>query len=63
MIKKECFFEWKKMEKDSFNQIKSVISNDSILKSPYFHSDFFLYTFASDLSLATILTQKYDEGN
>jgi hypothetical protein len=31
--------------------------------SPDFHNDFILYTLASDIVFATILTQKNDEGN
>jgi hypothetical protein len=34
-----------------------------MLRSPDFNKDFSLYTFASDQSLATILTQKDDENN
>jgi hypothetical protein len=34
-----------------------------MLRSPDFSKYFFLYTFASDQSLATVLTQKDDDNN
>jgi hypothetical protein len=34
-----------------------------VLRSPDFNRDFFLYTFASDQSLAAVLTQKDDDNN
>jgi hypothetical protein len=34
-----------------------------VLRSPDFSKDFFLYTFASDQSLAVVLTQKDDDKN
>ena len=33
------------------------------LKSPNFEKDFILYTFASDISLAAVLTQKQEGGD
>jgi hypothetical protein len=34
-----------------------------VLRSPNFNRDFFLYTFASDQSLAAVLTQKDEDNN
>ena len=46
------------MEKVSFNDIKESIAHAPSLRSPDFEKDFILYTFSSDNSLPTVLTQK-----
>ena len=51
------------MEKNAFNKIKASIAHAPSLKSPNFEKDFILYTFASDNSLAAVLTQKEDGGD
>ena len=51
------------MEKNAFSNIKTSISHAPSLKSPNFEKDFILYTFASDDSLAAVLTQKEDGGD
>jgi hypothetical protein len=40
-----------------------TISRALVLRSPNFNRDFNLYTFASDQSLAEVLTQKDDDNN
>jgi hypothetical protein len=42
---------------------KLAISRAPVLRSPDFNRDFSLYTFASDQSLAAVLTQKDDDNN
>ena len=44
-------------------KIKTVVAHAPSLKSPDFDKDFILYTFASDDSLAAVLTQKEDGGD
>jgi hypothetical protein len=63
MICKDAEFKWDEERKGSFNNIKNAISQAPMLRSPNFKKDFFLYTFPSDQSLATILAQKDDENN
>ena len=63
MVKQRVQFKWNDVEKNSFSKIKTSIAHAPSLKSPYFEKDFILYTFASDDSLATVLTQKEDEGD
>ena len=63
MIRKDDEFKWDDERKDSFNNIKTAISQGPVLKSPDFNRDFFLYTFASDQLLAAVLTQKDDDNN
>jgi hypothetical protein len=63
MIRKYAKFKWDDELKDSFSNIKTTISWVPMLQSLDFNRDFLLYTFPSDQSLATVLTQKDDENN
>jgi hypothetical protein len=63
MIRKDVEFKWDDERKSAFNNIKTAISQAPVLRSPNFSKYFFLYTFASDQSLATVLTQKDDDHN
>ena len=58
MVKQSVQFKWTDVEKNAFIKIKTSISHAPSLKSPNFQKDFNLYTFASDDSLAAVLTQK-----
>ena len=58
MIKKENKFSWGDKERESFIRIREAIAEAHTLMSPDFRKDFILYTFASDISYAAILTQK-----
>ena len=62
MVKQSVQFKWTDVEKNAFSRIKTVVAHVPSLKSPYFEKDFILYTFASDDSLAAVLTQKEDGG-
>ena len=63
MVKKNALFKWTEIEKSTFNKIKTIVAHAPSLKSPNFDKDFILYTFASDDSLAGVLTQKEDGGD
>ena len=63
MVKQNALFKWIEIEKSAFNKIKTVVAHAPSLKSPDFDKDFILYTFASDDSLAAVLTQKEDGGD
>ena len=63
MVKQSVQFKWTDLEKNAFSKIKTSISHAPSLKSPNFERDFILYTFASDDSLAAVLTQKEDMGD
>ena len=56
MFKQSVKFKWIDSEKNAFNNIKTTISHAPSLKIPNFEKDFILYTFASDDSLAVVLT-------
>ena len=60
MVKQSVQFRWSDVEKNAFSKIKTCISHAPSLKSPDYMKDFILYTFASDDSLAAVLTQKED---
>ena len=60
MVKQSVQFKWTDMEKNEFSKIKTLVSHAPSLKSLNFEKDFILYTFASDDSLAVVLTQKED---
>ena len=56
MVKQSVQFKWTNLEKNAFRKIKKSIAHAPSLKSPNFEKDFILYTFASDDSLAAVLT-------
>ena len=56
MMKQSVQFKWNNVEKNIFSRIKIAVVHAPSLKSPYFEKDFILYTFASDDSLAAVLT-------
>ena len=61
MIKKDSNFKWKKERKEAFEKIKEAIVEAPTLRSPNFDHEFILYTFASDHSIAVVLTQKNED--
>ena len=63
MVKQSVQFKWNDVEKNVFSKIKKSIAHAPSLKSTNFEKDFILYTFASDDSLAVVLTQKEDGGD
>ena len=63
MIKKDNSFSWGGKEKESFIRIREAIAEAPALVSPDFKKYFILYTFASDISYAAILTQKKQQGD
>ena len=63
MVKQNALFKWTEIEKSAFSKIKTIVAHAPSLKSLDFDKDFILYTFASDDSLAAVLTQKEDGGD
>lgn len=57
MIKKNSLFKWGHVEHEAFSLRKQQVINAPSLASPNFFDPFTLYTFASEKSYATILTQ------
>eukprot|EP00253_Pinus_taeda_P003000 PITA_03000 len=58
IVNKDTFLKWDKREKEVFTCIKQVIVEAPTLYSLDFDKEFFLYTFASNTSLAIVLTEK-----
>ena len=63
MVKQSVQFKWNNGEENAFSKIKTSIAHAPSLKSLDFEKDFILYTFASDDSLATVITQKKYGGD
>ena len=63
MVKQSVQFKWIDVQKVAFNEIKQEIAHAPSLRSPNFEKDFIRYTFASDNSFATVLTQKGELGD
>lgn len=62
MIKKDSNFKWTKERKEAFDIIKEAIAENPTLRIPSFDNEFILYTFASDHSIAAVLTHKSKVG-
>ena len=62
MVKKNAQFKCTEIEKNAFSKIKTTVAHAPSLKIPNFDKDFILYTFASNDSLAAVLTQKEEGG-
>ena len=56
MVKQSVRFKWTNLEKNAISKRKTSVAHAPSLKSPNFEKDFILYTFASDDSLAVVLT-------
>ena len=63
MIKKDVVFNWGQTEKESFQKNLEAISEAPSLLSLDFNKDLILYTFASDISYAVVLTQLNQQNN
>ena len=63
MVKQSVQFKWTEVEKNTFSKIKTTVAHAPSLKILDVDKDFIMYTFASDDSLAAVLTQKEDGGN
>ena len=60
---KDAIFNWGQTKKESFQKILESISEAPSLLSLEFNKDFILYTFASDISYAAVLTQLNQQNN
>ena len=62
MLRKNNEVKWTKEAKASFSHIKKVISEAPVLASLDYLKEFFIFSFASEHTLATVLLQKNEEG-
>jgi hypothetical protein len=62
MLKKDTKIKWDSKSKQSFEQVKHALTQAPILISPDFTKGFYLFSFASEHTIATVLLQKNNEG-
>jgi hypothetical protein len=62
MLKKYTKIKWDTESKQSFKQVKRALTQALILISPDFTKDFYLFSFASEHTIATVLLQTNNEG-
>jgi ribonuclease HI len=62
MLRKNSEVKWTTEAKASFDHIKKVISEAPVLASPDYLKEFFIFSFASEHTLAAVLLQKNEEG-
>lgn len=60
MLKKESEVKWSKNTNNPFNLVNFSLSHASILISPDYTMDFFIFSFSSKHTLAIVLMQKKD---
>ena len=62
MLKQDALIEWKPEAKMAFYDIKDAIMQAPVLVSLNFDMDFYIYLFASNHTLAAVLTQRKESG-
>jgi hypothetical protein len=62
LLKKDKKFEWTQEIQRAFTKIKHAITSAPVLVSPNFDQDFIIYSFASEETIASILTQRNLKG-
>ena len=63
MLRKDSDIKWTPEAKQSFEDIRKVISEAPVLVSPNFSKYFLIFSFASEHTIARVLLQKNQEGN
>jgi hypothetical protein len=62
MLKKDIKIKWDSESRQSFDQVKRALTEALVLISPDFTKDFYLFSFASEHTIAAVLLQKNNEG-
>ena len=62
MLKKEVGVKWTIEAKKSFELIKRALTETPVLISPDFTKDFYIFSFASEHTIAAVLLQKNAAG-
>jgi hypothetical protein len=62
MLKKDAKVKWDSEARQSFEQVKKALTEAPVLISPDFTKDFYLFSFASEHTIAVVLLQKNSEG-
>ena len=62
MLKKEQGVKWTSEAKTSFELVKQALTKTSVLISPDFSKDFYIFSFASEHTIAAVLLQNNPQG-
>ena len=62
MLKKEQGVKWTLEAKTSFELVKQALTKTLVLISPDFSKDFYIFSFASEHTIAAVLLQKNPQG-
>jgi hypothetical protein len=62
LLKKDQRFEWTSDTHEAFSNIKKEITTAPVLISPDFQRDFIIYSFATEIVVASVLTQRNAKG-
>jgi hypothetical protein len=62
LLKKKQIFEWTVDTQEAFNNIKGAITTTLVPISSYFQKDFIIYSFSTEVVVASVLTQKNSNG-
>ena len=62
MLKKDAKIKWDSESRQSFEQVKRALTEVPVLISPDFTKEFYLFSFASEHTIAAVLLQKNNEG-
>jgi hypothetical protein len=63
MLRKDSEVKWTEEAKHSFESIKKSIMTTPVLISPNFDKDFYIFSFASNDTIASVLLQKNEDGH
>jgi hypothetical protein len=62
MLKKDAKIKWDSEARQSFEQVRKALIEAPVLISPDFTKDLYLFSFASEHTIAAVLLQKNSEG-
>jgi hypothetical protein len=63
MLKKDTKIKWNTEPKQSFDQVNKTLTQAPILSSHDYTKDFYVFSFASEHTIAAVLLQKNSEGH
>jgi hypothetical protein len=63
MLRKDSEVKWTEEARHSFESIKKAIMTTPVLISPNFDKDFYIFSFASNDTIAAVLLQKNEDGH
>ena len=58
LTSKKVAFKWEKEQQEAFEELKQVISKETLLSFPDFNKEFHIYTDASNTQLGAVIMQE-----